>query len=380
MSTVLRHTDQRYSVRSVGSSWKPIDGERVVVYGAGGFAREAIRILRAANADIACALDQRGSACPLIDGVRVYSPGEEPLTLAERAEAVAVVAVFNRDADPAEIEDTLEALGYGRVVGVPELYESFAADFGERFWLATRSSYGAFADRIDEASRLWADEASRELYLDTVRYRLSWAAYAGPVPCSGHQYFPSDVPLTRGPMRLIDCGAFIGDTLASIAELGYPVDTVHAFEPDLANVASLASFARRFSRESGAEVSVWPCAVADHFEHRNFQGAEGEASSLSASGGEIVTAVALDDVLPNTLATDLKLDIEGAELDALRGARELISRSHPRLAVCVYHRPEHLWEIPLFVRDMGPWYDFYLRSHGHYGFDTVMYAVPHDSA
>jgi hypothetical protein len=85
-------------------------------------------------------------------------------------------------------------------------------------------------------------------------------------------------------------------------------------------------------------------------------------------------------VLPNTLATDLKLDIEGAELDALRGARELISRSRPRLAVCVYHKPEHLWEIPLFLREMCPWCDFYLRSHGHYGFDTVMYAVPRAAA
>jgi FkbM family methyltransferase len=181
-------------------------------------------------------------------------------------------------------------------------------------------------------------------------------------------------------MRLIDCGAFVGDTLASISELGLPVASVHAFEPDLTNVASLAGFARDFSLVNGAEVSVWPCAVADHIEHRSFQAAAGEASSFSAAGDDVVTAVALDDVLPNAVPTDLKLDIEGAELDALRGARELITRSHPRLAVCVYHRPEHLWEIPLFVRDMGPWYDFYLRSHGHYGFDTVMYAVPRAAA
>ena len=376
MSTVLGHISHRHTVGSVGSPWTPVDGERVVVYGAGGFAREVIRVLQAANADVAYALDRRGSTCPPIDAVPVHPPGEEPLTRAERADTVAVVGVFNRDANPAEIEDTLEALGYGMVVGVPELYESFADQFGERFWLARRSTYEEFSDRIEEASRLWTDDASRELYEDLVRYRISWAAYAGPVPCDGHQYFPPDVPHTQGPMRLIDCGAFTGDTLASISELGFPVDTVHAFEPDLANVASLAGFARQFSRQNGAEVSVWPCAVAGHIEHRSFQAAEGEASSLSATGSDTVTAVALDDVLPNTRPTDLKLDIEGAELEALQGARELISRSHPRLAVCVYHRPEHLWEIPLLLRDMCPWCDFYLRSHGHYGFDTVMYAVP----
>ena len=89
-----------------------------------------------------------------------------------------------------------------------------------------------------------------------------------------------------------------------------------------------------------------------------------------------MTAVALDDVLPSAAVTDLKMDIEGAELDALHGAERTIRRTRPRLAICVYHRAEHLWEIPLFVRDLGLGYDFYLRSHGRYGFDVVMYAVP----
>ena len=72
----------------------------------------------------------------------------------------------------------------------------------------------------------------------------------------------------------------------------------------------------------------------------------------------------------------LALENDPAELDALRGAERLIRRSHPRLAICVYHRAEHLWEIPLFVRDLGLQYDYFLRSHGHFGFDVVMYAVP----
>ena len=81
-------------------------------------------------------------------------------------------------------------------------------------------------------------------------------------------------------------------------------------------------------------------------------------------------------MLPSAAVTDLKMDIEGAELDALHGAERTIRRTRPRLAICVYHRAEHLWEIPLFVRDLGLGYDFYLRSLGRYGFDVVMYAVP----
>src|SRR4051812_35416924 len=59
MSTPLGHINRRRAAPSVGSSWNPSDGERVVVYGAGGFAREVIRVLTAASADIACALDRR---------------------------------------------------------------------------------------------------------------------------------------------------------------------------------------------------------------------------------------------------------------------------------------------------------------------------------
>jgi hypothetical protein len=69
------------------------------------------------------------------------------------------------------------------------------------------------------------------------------------------------------------------------------------------------------------------------------------------------------------------MDIEGAELEALKGARETIEKYHPGLAISVYHKPEDIWVIPQWINEIGG-YDFYLRPHAHSTFDTVCYAIP----
>jgi hypothetical protein len=106
----------------------------------------------------------------------------------------------------------------------------------------------------------------------------------------------------------------------------------------------------------------------------------GEAGSVSADAAGQVPAVALDDVLVGWRPTFIKMDIEGSEIEGLLGARGLIAAEAPSLAICVYHRPDHLWRIPLLL---GGWpemagYRYFLRAHGFDGFDTVLYANPRE--
>ena len=63
-------------------------------------------------------------------------------------------------------------------------------------------------------------------------------------------------------------------------------------------------------------------------------------------------------------------------MDALEGARQTIERHAPILAVCVYHRQDHLWRIPLLLRQWRDDYAFFLRPHNEEGWDLVCYAVP----
>ena len=71
------------------------------------------------------------------------------------------------------------------------------------------------------------------------------------------------------------------------------------------------------------------------------------------------------------------MNIEGAELEALRGAASTIRRFLPKLAIAAYHRPSDLWEIAKVVDEIAPGYNMYLRQHCGGVVETVLYAMPH---
>lgn len=81
-------------------------------------------------------------------------------------------------------------------------------------------------------------------------------------------------------------------------------------------------------------------------------------------------------MLAGKRVTFLKLDIEGAEMEALRGAGQIIRTQKPKLAVSVYHRRDDIWRIPMLLLSYVPTYRFYLRVYSFTGKDTVLYAIP----
>jgi hypothetical protein len=90
----------------------------------------------------------------------------------------------------------------------------------------------------------------------------------------------------------------------------------------------------------------------------------------------VVDLVCLDEALSGVEPTYIKMDIEGAELDALTGARGIIERYTPVLAICSYHLQNHLWKVPLLIRSFSDKYEFLLRPHFLEGWDLVTYAIP----
>jgi hypothetical protein len=84
----------------------------------------------------------------------------------------------------------------------------------------------------------------------------------------------------------------------------------------------------------------------------------------------------LDDISWPLTPTYVKMDIEGAEPQALVGATGLLRRHHPILAVCTYHRSEHLWQIPNLIRSIAPEYNLFLRRYAEECWEGVCYAIP----
>jgi hypothetical protein len=69
------------------------------------------------------------------------------------------------------------------------------------------------------------------------------------------------------------------------------------------------------------------------------------------------------------------MDIEGSEMNALRGAENIIIQHRPKLAICVYHKPADLWEIPLYLKELVSDYKLHLRHHSDFLNETVCYAT-----
>lgn len=106
---------------------------------------------------------------------------------------------------------------------------------------------------------------------------------------------------------------------------------------------------------------------------------KGQNSSISESSCNSKfyygKTVRLSDILRNNKVTYIKMDIEGSELMALYGAEEIIKKQRPKLAICVYHKPDHLWEIPFYLRNIVLDYKIFLRHHSTLDYETVCYAV-----
>jgi FkbM family methyltransferase len=74
----------------------------------------------------------------------------------------------------------------------------------------------------------------------------------------------------------------------------------------------------------------------------------------------------------------IKMDIEGCELAALKGAQQTIRRYHPKLAICLYHKVDDFTTIPQYLKDAFPFYSFYLGHYSIHAEETVLYAIDHN--
>ena len=101
----------------------------------------------------------------------------------------------------------------------------------------------------------------------------------------------------------------------------------------------------------------------------------GSASRISKEGNIRINVDKLDDII-NIQFSFLKMDIEGGEQEALEGARELIKKHSPKLAISVYHKGNDLWAIPEQVLSYQKNYDLYLRHYTEGIVETVMFFIP----
>jgi FkbM family methyltransferase len=235
------------------------------------------------------------------------------------------------------------------------------------------------AAEIKTAASMWADAESEAEYRSQVRWRflLDYSALGRPRPVA-ETYFPDDVMSPLPEEVFVDCGAFTGDTIeAFMAARGGRFGEIVAVEPDALNCRALQGRIDEWSRAGIGPIRVAPVAAGARRGTLRFE-TTGTAGSSVGSGADTVEVAPLDDILAGCEPTYIKLDVEGAEHDALLGASVTIRTYRPVLAVCLYHKPEDLWDLPLLIRSLGPDYHMYVRRYSDERWETVCYAVPTD--
>jgi FkbM family methyltransferase len=226
--------------------------------------------------------------------------------------------------------------------------------------------YQALAERL-------ADDASRRVLDAVIGFRQTLdPAILQPVVSEDDLYAPAGLFEFADDEVYIDGGSYDGDTIRSfIARVHGRFADVYAFEPDPVTFAKLkANFAN--------EPRVHPVHAGLH-SHGGTLRFRDDASrgAIFADDGEIKMPVTtIDDVVGDRRLTFVKMNIEGAEPDALRGGQSAIRKWRPKLAISVYHRAHDLWCIPQQVSELDPDYALYLRQHDGGIIETVLYALP----
>lgn len=199
--------------------------------------------------------------------------------------------------------------------------------------------------------------------------------------CVLPQYFYEHEGYCLNPDEvLVDCGAYTGDTLEEflkICDIGEGFSQAYAFEMDKDNFVALNTWVQGQGSEISEKITTYNAGVWNENGTLSYGRMASSDSFSIFNPMETVTAetVRLDDVLGDKRITLLKMDIEGAEKKALEGAQNLIKRQKPKLAICVYHRIEDLWEIPIMLKKWVLEYAISIRHHAKWWVsETVCYA------
>jgi len=242
-------------------------------------------------------------------------------------------------------------------------------------------------NEVDIIASALQDEESKRTYLSIIEYRKrefsrqlfqkkeNTPIYHG---CE-NQYFINDFFKYEENEILVDCGAYIGDSIEAFLKIVPNFSKIIALEPDSNNFKQLQEKYKETKNIFLINAGVWEKNDCLNFSMEEY----GPVSCLSKSNPKdnkkiiSVNVLALDTIeeVKKSKVSFIKMDIEGAELEALKGAEETIKKNKPRLAISIYHYNRHFIEIPEYIHSIVPEYKLYVRHHNkEYPHETVLYA------
>lgn len=226
-------------------------------------------------------------------------------------------------------------------------------------------------DKLQEVKKILADKKSMEI-VDKIIEKRQYGNSDFSDIYEVDQYFVKEIVELGQNEVVIDGGAYIGDTaLDFIKRVDGKFKSYYAFEPDQDNFKKLKQTFENDNR-------VYPVQAGLGSEHKVLRFIKNtdnhEAGVISEIGSEEKVIESIDDFIKEKV-TFIKLDVEGYEMDTLKGAQKIIREQKPKLAICLYHKAEDLYDIPMYIHKLVPEYKLYIRHHTKGVAETVLYAI-----
>lgn len=292
------------------------------------------------------------------------------------------------------VEEDLRQAGFQHIIDTLASFDIFPAALQKLnecgvLWMQAPASSQINKTCCEEVLSLLSDQRSRHTFEQIVNYRSKPCRQYYPIPEQYEMYFPQGIPdlYQYDTMRILDIGAFDGDTFAAFyARYAASIEDYTALEASANNIKLFLNRMHAMGVE-GKPVNIRRLAVGlpEGQRLRVEENSSATVVSVVAADEEVppnclVESVNLGTIMHQVRCNVLKMDIEGADFDALCQADEYISKCTPTLALSLYHTPEDLWRIPLLIESYAPGrYHYYLRQEGHWLLETQLYAVPKPS-
>lgn len=234
------------------------------------------------------------------------------------------------------------------------------------------AKYGA---ELEQVYKLLADEQSRKTFTDILNYK-----YSGKISylwdCETERQADLQQVFTwQAGESYLDLGAYNGDTVQEFLGLVPKPKQVIAVEPDRRNFRKLQALADKLQAEQGLDCLCHECGIWNEQGELEFSDSGGRQSSFCSTKKKVVPVATIDRLAAGWEINYIKLDVEGAEKQALAGGKATIERYKPKMFVAAYHYDNDLWELPLLIKALVPEYKIYLRKHPYVPCWEINYLV-----
>jgi FkbM family methyltransferase len=176
---------------------------------------------------------------------------------------------------------------------------------------------------------------------------------------------------------ILDCGCCIGEVSILFGAFVGNTGNVHMFDPVPMHIR-FAKYQTLLNPEMSHIFNFAQFAV-DEVSNTSKQIYD-DRDSISPAGIAVnnFSSISIDDYcLQNKLkeVSYIKMDIEGAECQALKGAKSILAQRKPKLAISAYHKDDDLWKIPSLIKELNPNYKLYFGHHSPVLAESVIYAA-----